>query len=139
MLEMPASDPVIQLVKGLYCFNLLFSYPLTIYPTNVVIDNILFDRILKLQEGSTHRYWLENFSRICVLVIGILLAVFFYDQLDKILALMGTILGTTVVLFIPACCHYRIMGRSHVDMFIACYSIVMLILVSSIVFSNWNK
>lgn len=139
MLEMPAHDPVIQLVKALYCFNLLFSYPLCIYPTNLVIDNLLFDRLLNLQRGSTRRYWLENVSRICVLLAGILLAIFFYDKLDKILALCGTILGTTVVLFIPACCHYTIMGRSHVDMFIACYAVLMLFVVSSIVFSNWNN
>ena len=57
----------------------MFSYPLTIYPTNVVIDNIIFDRMLNLQEGSRKRYWLENLSRLIVLIAGIVLAVFFYD------------------------------------------------------------
>lgn len=30
-------------VKILFSFNLVFSYPLVIYPANIVIENILYD------------------------------------------------------------------------------------------------
>jgi amino acid permease len=32
--EMPASNPIIKLVKVLFCINIMFSYPLSIFPTN---------------------------------------------------------------------------------------------------------
>lgn len=79
MQEMPSGDFVIRLVKLLYCFNIMFSYPLTIYPTNIVLDSIIFDRLLKIPEGNPKRYWYENFIRLLVLILGIVLAVFFYD------------------------------------------------------------
>ena len=87
--------------------NLVFSYPLTIYPTNIVLDSMLFG---SLDETSKLRIFLEGLSRTVVLIIGMLLAIFFYDSLDKVLALSGTMLGTTVVLFIPAVCHYRLIA-----------------------------
>ena len=61
MQEMPSENRLIQVVKVLYCFNIMFSYPLTIYPTNVVLDSILFRR---------PRYHAENFIRLCVLILG---------------------------------------------------------------------
>lgn len=97
-----------QIIKILYTLNLVFSYPLTIYPTNIIIDSILFS---SLPESSNLRLFLENFSRTIVLLIAMLLALFFYNSLDKLMALSGTILGTTVVLFIPSLCHYKLIAR----------------------------
>ena len=148
MQEMPSDSVVIQIIKLLYCFNLVFSYPLTIFPTNLVIDSILFDDILKLEENSKVRLWAENFSRGVVCLIGVLLAVFLYDKLDKVIALSGTFLGTTVVLFIPATCHFKLVASSRfhgsnfqkiVDLFIIIYAFVALVVCSSTIFKNWNN
>jgi hypothetical protein len=63
-----------------------------------------------------------------------ILAIFFYDKLDKILALSGTLLGTTVVLLIPALCHYKLMVKSKaLDIFIAGYSLLVLVGCTSII------
>lgn len=70
MQEMPSENRLIQVVKVLYCFNIMFSYPLTIYPTNIVLDSILFRK---------PRYWIENFVRLVVLILGMVLAISFYD------------------------------------------------------------
>ena len=70
------------------------------------------------------------------MIVGMLMAIFFYDKLDKILALCGTILGTTVVLFIPAICHYKIAKNTpYQDAFIAVYAATVLVVCSSIIFS----
>jgi len=42
MQEMPSDNSIIIAVKFLFCLNILFSYPITIYPTNVVIDSFAF-------------------------------------------------------------------------------------------------
>jgi hypothetical protein len=116
----------------------MFSYPLTIYPTNVILDSIVFDRIIKMQEGSTKRYWYENFLRVGVLMIGLILAVFFYDKLDKVLAASGTLLGTTVVLLVPTLCHIRIIGWSLSNLLIAAYALLFLFVGSGFVFKDWD-
>ena len=140
MQEMPSDDLVIQVVKVLYCFNIVFSYPITIYPTNVILDTILFDQIFNIDEGSKKRYYFENLLRVVVLIIGIVLAVFFYDQLDKIMALGGTILGTTVVLFTPAACHYKIVQSSpKIDIFITIYALIVLVFCSGVIFAKWSN
>jgi len=54
---------------------------------------------------------MENFSHTIVLIVGMILAIYLYDSLDKVLALCGAILGTTVVLFIPSLCHYKLVAK----------------------------
>lgn len=41
---MPAEHPVIQLVKILFIINLVFSYPLSIFITNVILEGFTFKR-----------------------------------------------------------------------------------------------
>ena len=45
-------------------------------------------------------------QRSVVLALGIICAMYLKDYLDRIFALSGTLLGTTVVMAIPAICHY---------------------------------
>lgn len=70
MQEMPSDNRLIQVVKVLYCFNILFSYPLTIFPTNIVLDSILF---------RSPNHCLGNIVRLIVLFVGMALAISFYD------------------------------------------------------------
>jgi amino acid permease len=143
MQEMPSDSLIIQIVKLLYCLNLVFSYPLCIFPTNLVIDSIIFDDFLKLEPNTKKRLWAENVSRAVVCIMGVLLAVFLYDKLDKVIALSGTFLGTTVVLFIPATCHYKLVATSRfhgsnfqkgVDIFIIVYAFTALVVCSTTIF-----
>ena len=103
MQEMPSDNIVIQIMKFLFSFNIFFSYPIGIYPANLIIDSTLFGR--KENQPSKHLIK-ENISHTLVLALGILLAVFLYDKLDRILALTGTFIGCMIVLFIPSLCHY---------------------------------
>jgi hypothetical protein len=72
-----------------------------------------------------------------------LLAIFLYDKLDKVIALSGTFLGTTVVLFIPEACHYKLvasdrwtgsMSAKIVDIFIIIYAFTTLVVCSTTIF-----
>lgn len=42
MEHMPAANPIIQVVKILFMINLVFSYPLTIFITNLILESITF-------------------------------------------------------------------------------------------------
>mmetsp|Transcript_41783 Transcript_41783/g.63810 ORF Transcript_41783/g.63810 Transcript_41783/m.63810 type:complete len:164 (+) Transcript_41783:1226-1717(+) len=54
---MPADNPIIQVVKILFMINLVFSYPLTIYITNVILEGFLFK---KSTSSKSTRKWLKN-------------------------------------------------------------------------------
>ena len=108
-----------------------------------MIDSIIFDDFLKLEPNTKKRLWAENLSRAVVCIMGVLLAVFLYDKLDKVIALSGTFLGTTVVLFIPATCNYKLVATSRfhgsnfqkgVDIFIIVYAFTALVVCSTTIF-----
>ena len=112
MEELPSDNAFVQVVKFLYCFNLMFSYPLCIYPTNMIIDASLFKSVTP---NSTKRLVYENISHTIVLIIAIILALWLYEYLDKVLAIIGTVCGLSVVLVIPSICHYKLIATDKVD------------------------
>ena len=55
---MPPDNTLIQVVKFLFMINLVFSYPLTIFITNIILESFTFK---SLKKNSTSRTWLKNF------------------------------------------------------------------------------
>jgi amino acid permease len=54
---MPADNPIIQVVKILFMLNLVFSYPLTIFITNLILEGFTFQ---KMKQNTITRKWLKN-------------------------------------------------------------------------------
>lgn len=78
-----------------------FSYPVTIYITNYVIEYIIFRKM----EHSTLRKWLKNLSRTIVLSLGVIIGTIFYYSLPKFQGIFGAIFGTIVVFIFPSILH----------------------------------
>jgi len=104
---MPADNPIIQTVKIAFIINLVFSYPLTIFITNLILESYTCK---SLKKATSARKWLKNLQRSLVLMLGIICAMYLKDQLDKVLALSGCILGTTVCVTMPALSHYYLLA-----------------------------
>jgi len=100
---MPNKNIIIVITKFIFIINLVFSYPIVIYTTNVIVEKHLFKSFKK---KTKCRKWLKNLSRSAVLGSAIIVSIYFADTLDKVLALTGTIFGTGVVMTIPTLCHY---------------------------------
>ena len=47
-------------------------------------------------------------QRSFVLLLGIICAIYLKDKLDTIVALSGSIMGTTVVMIVPVLSHYKL-------------------------------
>lgn len=108
MEQMPQGNIIIQIVTFLFILNLVFSYPLTIYVSNIIIESFCCAKV----ENTACRKWMKNLSRSLVLLVGIISALYLAEILDKVFALCGTILGTTVVMTLPALCHYKVIACS---------------------------
>ena len=106
---MPADNPIIQIIKIAFIINLVFSYPLCIFITNLIAESYTFK---KCKKATTCRKWLKNLQRSVVLLAGILCALYLKDTLDKVLSLSGCVLGTTVCLTMPALSHYFLLART---------------------------
>ena len=136
---MPADNPIIQTVKIAFIINLVFSYPLTIFITNLILESYTCKSCKK---ATNTRKWLKNIQRSLVLLLGIICAMYLKDQLDKVLSLCGCILGTTVCLTMPALCHYNLIAESKqakaIDMFMIILAQVILIVCSIQIISQWK-
>jgi hypothetical protein len=81
-----------------------------------------------------------------VVLAGMLLAIFLYQHLDKVLGLCGSILGTTVVLMIPSRLHFLLISKREDsklgrfgDQFITYYSIFVMVFVTALQINMWSK
>lgn len=136
--KMPADNPIIQVVKLLFILNLVFSYPLTIFITNVILESFTFRSFKK---STTLRKWLKNAQRSLILLLGIICAIYLKDSLDKILALSGTLLGTTCVMKFPVICHYRLLAKTKwdkaVDISLFMISLIVMLFISYQIILSW--
>lgn len=109
---MPSDNVIIQVSKLLFIVNIFFSYPICIYMTNIILEGYICKSCKK---RGPMRKWLKNFSRSLVLAAAIIIALYFIDTLTNILALCGTILGTSVVMTVPTLCHYKLCAETTMD------------------------
>ena len=135
--HMPKANIIIQIVKILFIVNLVFSYPLVIYITNVIFESYTFANMKK----SSCRTWLKNVQRSFVLLFAILCAIYLKDKLDKLLALSGTILGSTVVMLVPVLCHFFLIAKTccekAVDIILAIIAVTILIVCTFQIIKTW--
>jgi proton-coupled amino acid transporter len=112
---LPADNKFVQLMKLLFCINLVFSYPMTNAITHTVAQEFVFgtsyggraDR----PDEKVH-YWKVNILRSLILCFSLCVTVCVADQLDHVLAIAGAILGMTNVLLIPSICHYKLLAET---------------------------
>lgn len=73
------NDKFVEITRLLFCVNLVFSYVITIYPTNTIIESVLF---AKMEDSNAKTKWLKNLSRTMVCLLGCFLSITFSNVLD---------------------------------------------------------
>lgn len=92
-----------RIVKILFCVNLLFSYPLMIYPANIIAESYLFKNLPK----SALRMWLKNLYRAFMVLITIIIALALGNNLNKFLSLLGAVACIPIAFSLPALFHFK--------------------------------
>ena len=72
--KMPQDNPFIIIGRLLYLSVIVYSYPLTIY----VVNNIIEGYIFKCMRFSVWRTWLKNLSRTIIVIASVTLSYLFY-------------------------------------------------------------
>jgi proton-coupled amino acid transporter len=100
--ELP-SGWVTYIILLLFSLNLVFSYPLVLYPAHIIIENIIYAGWPK----SRKRQMLKNNSRTLLVFFTVCLTIMLGDKLDKFLSVLGALTCTPIAFTFPALFHYK--------------------------------
>lgn len=97
------STPFVWVIEILFCLNLVFSYPLVIYPANIVIESYIYSGWPK----SKKRQLSKNITRSLMIIFTIAGGLLVFDSLDKFLSISGALMCTPIAFILPAMFHYK--------------------------------
>jgi proton-coupled amino acid transporter len=107
---LPQSSQVANLCIFGYVISMIFSYPITICPANVIFEGVTIDP--RTKTGSKTEFWLKNLQRTVVCISAAVLGIQFLDVLDKLIALIGAALCAPVAMIIPTLCHLILIAKT---------------------------
>lgn len=128
-----------DIIIVLFCINLLFSYPLVLYPAHIIVENYLYSTWPK----SKKRQWCKNFTRFLLVAftVGFTLAIF--DKISKFLGLLGAISCAPIAFTFPAMFHLgavaETQGQKIIDWMIILFSLFVMVFVGIESILNWNS
>jgi len=99
----------LKITELAFCLNLVFSYPITIYPANKIMEGFIF---YKMKENTPLRKALKNLYRTFVCFLACLFAIMFARSIDQFLVVTGSILGITIILIVPTVIHYKLISET---------------------------
>ena len=117
---LPAGNYGVSMIKVLFCLNLICSYPITVNPTNTIIESYMFgneSRTIVNGERLRSRceLYTSRFSRFMVVFCAGLLGIVLASDMDKFLGLFGALLGSPMAMTLPALIHYKLVAKSRCE------------------------
>lgn len=129
--EMLPNNGFTATIKILFCINLILGYSICIHPTNMIIENWVFQRF----KISWKRTWAKNFSRTLVCISATILALKFEGKIDKFIGLLGALLCAPLALTIPVSIHLKMLSVTKFERIIDSFLVICSIGV--LIFSTW--
>ena len=130
--------PVTYIILFLFSLNLVFSYPLVLYPAHVIIENRLYAGWNK----SRKRQMFKNNSRTILVFLTVCLTILLGDKLDKFLSIVGALTCTPIAFTFPALFHLKACAESTadkvIDISLFLFSMAILIYCTLQGVLNWN-
>lgn len=125
---LPADSTFYTILKVMFACNLICSFPITIYPTQMAIESFAFS---SMRKNTTLRYWLKNLSRMIVTISVIMTGVMLADKIDKFLGCIGALFCAPLALTIPSILHLKLLAKTPKDKM---FNIALIILSISVLF-----
>jgi len=115
---LPAGNAVVILLKLTFAVCVICTFPITINPCNIIIENCISSLIDRPSYSRAVRHYLKNLSRFLVCLALVILAVMLAEKLDKFLSLLGALLCAPLALTMPALLHLRLLAKTQKERFI---------------------
>jgi len=95
-------------IKILFSLNLIFTFPLVLYPAHRVIENYIFAGWAK----SKKRQWFKNLSRTILVGIVTGFTVLMGHTIDSFIPVLGALTCTPIAFMFPAIFHYKAVAET---------------------------
>ena len=102
-LSQSLGKPVSVAVLLMFMSNLVFSYPLQLYPVHIIIENYLYSSWPK----SKKRMNMKNLTRTILVSITVIFTLSLGKKIDKFLALLRAVGCTPIAFTLPAAFHLK--------------------------------
>ena len=127
---LPADNVFVQIMKLLFCLNLMISYPITITPAYTTLEALLGKEETKVEEddedndndsgdgtqragGETlKQYWIINAMRSFVVLCTVVVVVLVYAKLTTFISVVGGVFGMINVLLLPSIAHLKLVAKT---------------------------
>ena len=118
----------------------MITFPLTVYPANIIIESYLF----KDTVPSRKRSMLKNLSRTVVSLIGVGTCLLVGNGVDKFISLSGTVACTPISFMLPALFHLKLVPsltpqQRYIDYAVIGLSIAIQIFCTAFTIATWNS
>ena len=153
---LPADNHFVQLMKMLFCVNLMISYPITTVPVFHALEAVIGKKeTSKEGEGEDNegnptgepesesrlQYWLINAMRSGVVAFTVLIVLLVYKELDTFISVAGAVFGMANVLLLPAIAHLKLMAETKFqksfDIFVIVFACIMMVFLPFTILSTF--
>ena len=131
---LPSKNVAVSLIKILYTANLVCSYPITIKPTNEIIERYLFKRSSSQSTVAPFAFYGSRISRSLVVISAAVIGIVLAKDMDKFLGFFGALLGSPMAMTFPALIHYKLVATSSWEKVLDV--LIMLLSLFTLIFST---
>jgi proton-coupled amino acid transporter len=130
-------------VQLAYSVAVVFTFPLQNFPALEIATRTISSVLAPGQKAGRHFYTRRNvISSVLVAVLAVV-AVLTMDSLDKVVSLMGSLLGCPIAFVFPPLIHSQLdpnlsVGRRWGNRITACLGVVAMVLASTTTLLTWN-
>ncbi|BFZ57845.1 hypothetical protein PYCC9005_004900 [Savitreella phatthalungensis] len=103
--NLPQTNKLVNAVQCLYSLAILVGTPVQLFPAVRILEGYVFGRRSGKRDTTTK--WKKNGFRVLVTIIAGVIAAAGADDLDKFVALLGSIACVPLVYIYPAFLHYK--------------------------------
>ena len=130
---------LVYLIKIVYSINLVITFPLTVYPANIIIESY----ICRDMPPSKKRSFYKNLSRTLVSLVGVGTCIAVGHGVDKFISLSGTLACTPISFLLPALFHLKLVKpltklQRIIDYTVIVISLLIQIFCTSFTIVTWN-
>jgi len=137
---LPQDSIIVQVTVTAYIFSSLISYPLILYPANMVIESYLFKG---MKSSSLSKKYLYTLNRTILVGITVILSLTLEETLDKLMSVVGSLACTPVSYTLPAAFHLKLVAETTwekaLDWFIILSSLFLMVFLTGFTFMTWNE
>ncbi|KAJ1736303.1 hypothetical protein LPJ61_000087 [Coemansia biformis] len=139
LLNLPDTSSWTLVVQLLYSIAILFSMPLQLFPAVKIMEAMMFARSGR---DFKHVKWQKNLFRAATVLLIAMIAIFGADQLDNVVALVGSFCLVPLSFIYPSSMHLRAVARTRwarlKDWILISVGAVAMVYVTYISIATWG-